>query len=92
MSGTFINYREDDAKPWALLLRDELVDAFGEAHVFLDKDTLHAGSWREQIQLALDRCEGILPPKVFRTVSIKLSCSWMYFLSQRAMKEGATRS
>jgi hypothetical protein len=56
MSGIFISYRQDDAKSWALLLREELVKAFGEAHVFLDKDTLHAGNWREQIREALDRC------------------------------------
>ena len=60
MSGTFISYREDDAKPWALLLRDELVDAFGEGSVFLDKDGLRAGSWREQIEEALDRCGVVL--------------------------------
>lgn len=60
MRGIFISYRQDDAKPWALLLRDELADAFGEEHVFLDKDTLHAGSWREQIQQSLDRCNAVL--------------------------------
>ena len=60
MSGIFIGYREDDAKPWALLLRDELVEAFGEQKVFLDKDALQAGNWREQLQLALDRCGVVL--------------------------------
>lgn len=60
MSGIFICYRQDDAKPWALLLRDELADAFGEENVFLDKDTLHAGSWREQIQQALGHCKVVV--------------------------------
>ena len=55
MKGVFISYRQDDAKPWALLLRQDLVEAFGEEWVFLDKDTLHAGNWRAQIQQALDR-------------------------------------
>ena len=55
MRGVFISYRQDDAKPWALLLRQDLVQAFGEECVFLDKDTLHAGNWREQIGEALDR-------------------------------------
>ncbi len=55
MKGVFISYRQDDAKPYALLLRQDLVEAFGEENVFLDKDTLRAGSWREQIQAALDR-------------------------------------
>jgi len=54
MRGVFISYRQDDAKPWALLLRQDLVQAFGEECVFLDKDTLHAGNWREQIDEALD--------------------------------------
>ena len=31
------------------------MEAFGDEWVFLDKDTLHAGNWREQIQQALDR-------------------------------------
>ena len=29
MNGIFISYRQDDAKPWALLLRDELAGVFG---------------------------------------------------------------
>lgn len=60
MSGTFISYREDDAKPWALLLRDELAEAFGEQLVYLDKDSLEAGSWREQLEAALTRCGALL--------------------------------
>jgi hypothetical protein len=60
MSGIFISYRDEDAKPWALLLRDELAEAFGDEQVFLDKDTLGAGSWREQIQQALDRCRVVV--------------------------------
>lgn len=60
MTGIFISYRQDDAKPWALLLRRELVEAFGEQNVFLDKDTLHAGNWRDQIQQALDQCKVFL--------------------------------
>jgi hypothetical protein len=60
LTGIFISYREDDAKPWALLLRDELAEVFGEEHIFLDKDTLHAGSWRDQIRAALDQCRVVL--------------------------------
>ncbi len=44
MAGIFISYRERDSKGWALSLRDRLVDEFGEARVFLDKDTLKAGN------------------------------------------------
>ena len=55
MSGIFISYRQDDAKPWAVLLRDSLAEAFGDERVFLDKDALHAGNWRDQLQAALDR-------------------------------------
>lgn len=56
----FISYRQDDAKPWALMLRDDLVGAFGEDRVFLDKDTLHAGNWRAQLQSALKRSKVVL--------------------------------
>ncbi|MCC2643712.1 MAG: hypothetical protein K0S45_4125 [Nitrospira sp.] len=49
MAGIFISYRQSDAKAWAIGLRDDLANTFGEDQVFLDKDTLHAGNWREQI-------------------------------------------
>jgi hypothetical protein len=42
------------------MLAQELVQAFGEDHVFLDKDTLHAGNWREQINGALDHAQVVL--------------------------------
>ena len=49
----FISYRQDDAKVWAVLLRDELCRSFGEQQVFLDKDTLGAGAWQAQIHDSL---------------------------------------
>lgn len=60
MAGIFISYRQADAKAWAIGLRDDLVSAFGDDQVFLDKDTLHAGNWREQIHRALERCSVVL--------------------------------
>ncbi len=60
MTVVFISYRQDDAKPWALMLREELVESFGDGNVFLDKDTLHAGNWRDQIRQALDGCKVVL--------------------------------
>jgi hypothetical protein len=60
MEGIFISYRQADAKAWAISLRDDLAEVFGDDQVFLDKDTLHAGNWREQIQAALDRCKVVL--------------------------------
>jgi hypothetical protein len=60
MAGIFISYRQADAKAWAIALRDDLAKVFGEEQVFLDKDTLHAGNWRDQIRLALDRCTVVL--------------------------------
>ena len=60
MTGIFISYRQADAKAWAISLRDDLAEVFGDDQVFLDKDTLHAGNWREQIHRALDRCKVVL--------------------------------
>jgi TIR domain len=60
MSKIFISYRRDDASAWALMLRDDLVRAFGKDRVFRDQDALHAGNWREQINLALERCKVVL--------------------------------
>ena len=60
MTGIFISYRQEDAKPWALLLRKELAEVFGDEWVFLDKDTLHAGNWRAQIHEALNQCRVVL--------------------------------
>ena len=56
MAGVFISYRQSDSKAWAAFLRDELVDLFAPEQIFLDRDTLHAGSWREQIQSAVSQC------------------------------------
>jgi hypothetical protein len=60
MAGIFISYRQADAKAWAIGLRDDLANTFGDDQVFLDKDTLHAGNWRAQIERALDRCNVVL--------------------------------
>ena len=54
-NGIFIGYREDDAKAWALLLRDELARAFGGESVFLDLDALQPGARRPQVEAALAR-------------------------------------
>jgi hypothetical protein len=60
MAGIFISYRQADAKAWAISLRDDLAKVFGADQIFLDKDTLRAGNWREQIQAALYRCTVML--------------------------------
>lgn len=60
MTGIFISYRQDDAKPWALLLCEELAGVFGDDRVFLDKDALRAGNWRAQINEALNQCRVVL--------------------------------
>jgi hypothetical protein len=41
-------------------LRDDLAALFGPDRVFLDKDALHAGNWREQLQRALELCKVVL--------------------------------
>ncbi len=60
MTAIFISYRQDDSKAWAIALRDELARAFGDAQVFLDKDTLKAGRWRAQIDQALRESRVVL--------------------------------
>ncbi len=60
MAGIFISYRQDDTEAWAILLCESLAKVFGEKQVFLDKDTLRAGNWRDQINQALDRCAVVL--------------------------------
>ena len=60
MAGIFISYRQADAKAWAIGLRDDLVKAFGEEQVFLDKDALGPGNWRDQLRRALERCSVVL--------------------------------
>ena len=60
MAAIFISYRERDSKAWALNLRDRLVEEFGEDRVFLDKDTLRAGKWKDQIERALGDCNIVL--------------------------------
>ena len=55
-AGVFISYRQADSKAWAVLLRDDLVEQFGPERIFLDRDSLRAGSWREQIEHNLHDC------------------------------------
>lgn len=60
MAGIFISYRQADAKAWAITLGDDLAKAFGDEQVFLDKDALGPGNWRDQLQRALERCSVVL--------------------------------
>ncbi len=60
MAGIFISYRQADAKAWAIGLRDDLAKVFGDEQVFLDKDALGPGNWRDQLQRALKHCSVVL--------------------------------
>jgi len=60
MAGIFISYRQADAKAWAIGLRDDLAKVFGDDQVFLDKDALGPGNWRDQLQRALKQCSVVL--------------------------------
>jgi len=60
MAGIFISYRQADAKAWAIGLRDDLATAFGDDQVFLDKDALGSGKWRDQLERALKQCSVVL--------------------------------
>ena len=60
MAGIFISYRQDDSKPWAIGLRNDLANWFGKDQVYLDKEDLGAGSWRDQLERALKQCSVVL--------------------------------
>jgi hypothetical protein len=60
MASIFISYRKSDAGAWAVALRDELVQAFGDNEVFLDADSLQAGRWSDQIEGALQACRVLI--------------------------------
>jgi hypothetical protein len=60
VSGVFISYRDDDAQLWPLLLRDQLAAEYGDSLVFLDRNTLKTGPWRQQIERALSGCTVVL--------------------------------
>ena len=60
MAGIFISYRQTDAKAWAIGLRDDLAKVFGDDQVFLDKDALGPGNWRDQLERALKECSVVL--------------------------------
>jgi len=60
MPGVFISYRKDDTRAWAIALRDHLARTLGERQIFFDVDSMNAGTWRTQIDRALDRCSVVL--------------------------------
>ena len=60
MAGIFISYRQADTKAWAIGLRDDLAKVFGEDQVFLDKDALGPGNWKDQLERALKQCSVVL--------------------------------
>lgn len=60
MARIFVSYRQADSKAWAIGLRDDLAKVFGEEQVFLDKDELGPGNWRDQLEHALKQCSVVL--------------------------------
>jgi hypothetical protein len=58
--GVFISYRKEDARAWAIALRDALADTFGERRIFFDVDSMGAGNWRAQIDRALENSSVVL--------------------------------
>lgn len=57
----FISYRRKDASAQAARLRDRLVNAFGEANVFMDVDVLRAGQvFDEELRQALEKTDILL--------------------------------
>ena len=80
MTGIFISYRQADAKAWAISLRDDLAKVFGEDQVFLDKDTLQAGNWRDQITHALDQCKVVLVVIGARWLTSKTAHAFIFLM------------
>jgi hypothetical protein len=55
--GVFINYRREDAGPYARLLKVQLSEHFPEAQVFMDLDSIEAGvDFAEAIESAVRSC------------------------------------
>lgn len=61
MAALFISYRRSDCQPHANGLYDGLLNRLPEADVFLDTDSLDAGSaWEEAISKAIERSDVVL--------------------------------
>jgi hypothetical protein len=58
--GVFISYRKEDTGSWAITVRDYLASRLGERQVFLDVDSIDAGTWRSQIGRALEQCSVVV--------------------------------
>jgi hypothetical protein len=56
----FISYRKSDTRSSANHLYEDLIAVFGEEQVFLDKEDMHAGNWREQLDCIVKGCKVIL--------------------------------
>jgi TIR domain len=57
----FVNYRREDAAPYAGRLYDTLTERFGEANVFMDVDTIALGTdFTEAIERALASCDAVV--------------------------------
>src|SRR5262249_45529168 len=59
-AGIFISYTQEDTNTWVCFVGEEVSEAFGEERVSIDLDTLRSGSWREQIDEALNRSGVVL--------------------------------
>jgi TIR domain len=55
--GIFLSYRREDAIAYARLLKVQLEQRFGDAHVFMDLDSIKPGvDFAEEIRKAVDSC------------------------------------
>jgi hypothetical protein len=61
MASIFISYRRNPAKPHADLLREKLVNHFGDAEVFLDEASIAPGEfWRARLHQELEKAIVVL--------------------------------
>jgi TIR domain len=78
MNEIFLSYRESDSEGWAVKIAEDIAEAFGDDSVFLDKDSLRAGKWNEQIQRALTMA---------RVVVVIIGPQWVATLNDRRRRK-----
>jgi hypothetical protein len=80
LAGIFISYRREDAGGYAQRLFESLASHFGKSHIFMDIDSIEAGSFAKVIRDRLAHCY------VFLAL---IGRSWYDALTNRAAADSA---